>query len=261
MFEPRSLSPRVQTVREMYVPRARVLDCSRDFETLPPAQAEDLGLFVDSLEPASYPAAWLPDDAPQLLKRYSSSDFTVGMPGDGSIAWTTQTDPPVILVKPRIQGSPESFIDFLLAKALLEAGLEIPEHFLGFFKSSYLDLNVAVDLGPNSTYQIAAALYEAWCGLETRDYFVEWEETNPELAAAWRDAGSRVEGRISGLPSAVARGETDFADATELACSAIKHGLELPAPFGALDTAAYGDHGPEYAVKWAEKTFGALAED
>ncbi len=261
MFTPRSLSPRVETVREAYAPSARVFDCERDFEILPPAQAEDLGLFVDSLEPASYPAAWLPADAPKLLQRYASSDFTIGMPGDGSIVWTNQTAPPMVLVKPRIQGSPEPFVDFLLAEALLEAGLEIPEHFLGFFKSSYLDLDRAIPLNPNSTYQIAVALYNAWKGLETREYFTEWEETNPELATAWADAGAQLEGRVSNLPSAVAHGETNFADATELACSAIKHGLELPAPFGALDTAAYGDHGPEYAVKWAEKTFAALAEE
>jgi len=34
----------------------------------------------------------------------------------------------------------------------------------------------------------------------------------------------------------------------------VKHGLELPAPFAALDTEAYRDHGADYAVTWAEKT-------
>jgi len=56
----------------------------------------------------------------------------------------------------------------------------------------------------------------------------------------------------------VARGETTFPAATELACSAIKHDLDLPAPFAALDTLAYRDHGAEYAVRWAEKTVAAL---
>lgn len=257
MFERRSLSPSVETVRETYAPDARVLDCERDFETLPPAQAEGLGLFVDALEPASYPSEWLPADAPQLLRRYAGTDFTVGMPGDGSVVWTRQTDPPVLIVKPRIQGSPKPFIDFLIAEALVAVGIDIPEHFLGFFESSYRDLDQAVALDPNSTYQIGAALYDGWRGLETRERFAEWTETNPDLADAWHDAGSRLEGRVSNLPTALARGETDFADATELACSAIKHAIELPTPFSALDTAAYRDHGPEYAVQWAEKTFEA----
>ena len=51
-----------------------------------------------------------------------------------------------------------------------------------------------------------------------------------------------------------------FPEATEYACSAIKHGLELPTPFGALDTDAYREYGAEYAVTWAEKTVAALSE-
>lgn len=38
----------------------------------------------------------------------------------------------------------------------------------------------------------------------------------------------------------------------------MKHDLELPTPFDALDTAAYREHGPTFAVRWAEKTFAAL---
>lgn len=264
MFTARELSPPVAAIREEHVPDAVVVDCDRDFETLAPAQAEDLGLLVDSLEPATYPSAWLPEDAPELLARYASSDFTIGMPGDGSITWTHQTDPPTIIVKPRVEGSPEPFLDFLLAEALVEVGLEIPEHFLGFFEDEYRDLERATALDPAGTYQIAAALYDGWTGLHTREVFSAWDEddggTHPELADAWRDAGTRLEDRVSGLPGAVARGETDFADATELACAAIKHGLELPAPFDALDTDAYRDHGSDYAVTWAEKTFDALED-
>ena len=260
MFEARELSSPVEAVRDEHAPEALVFDCERDFETLPPEQAEELGLVVDSLEPASLAAAWLPADAPTLLARYASSDFTIGMPGDGSVVWTRQTDPPVVLVKPRVQGSPESFIDFLLAEAFVELGLSVPEHFIGFFEDDYEALDRAVELDPNSTYQIAAALYDGWVGLRTRDVFATWHDEVPELADAWQDAGDRLEGRVSDLPRAVARGDTDFADATELACAAIKHAIELPAPFAALDTEAYRDHGSAYAIRWAEKTFDALAD-
>jgi hypothetical protein len=40
----------------------------------------------------------------------------------------------------------------------------------------------------------------------------------------------------------------------------VKHDLDLPAPFSALDTAAYRDHGADYAVRWANKTFEKLDE-
>ncbi|PCR91954.1 DUF7089 family protein [Natrinema ejinorense] len=260
MFQARALSDRVEAVRETRTPDVQVLDCERDFETLAPAQAEDLGLLVDALEPASYPDAWLPDDAPTLLARYASSDFTIGMPGDGSVVWTRQTEPPIVLVKPRVEGSPESFVDFLIAEALVQVDLEVPEQFIGFFEETYRDLDRAVALDPNGTYQVAAALYDGWVGLQTREVFADWHDEHPELADAWQDAGTRLEDRVSGLPRAVARGETDFADATELACAAIKHAIELPAPFAALDTEAYLDHGPEYAVQWAQKTFDSLEE-
>ncbi|GAB3032324.1 DUF7089 family protein [Natronobiforma cellulositropha] len=260
MFSPRALSEPVESVRRAHAPEALVFDCTRDFETLAPAQAEELALVVDALEPATYPDSWLPDDAPRLLERYAGAEFTIGMPGDGSIVWTHQTEPPVVLVKARIEGSPEAFLDFLLAEALVEVGLGVPEHFLGFFETSYRDLDEAVPLDPAGTYQIAAALYDGWIGLETREVFAEWHSSQPALGDAWQDAGDRLSGRVETLPRAVARGETDFADAMELACAAIKHALELPAPFAALETEAYRDHGPTYAVRWAEKTFDALAE-
>ena len=260
MFERRPLSGPVDAIREEYASSALVFDCERDFETLPPAQAEELGLVVDSLSPASYPADWLPADAPTLVSRYASETFTIGLPGDGSVVWTRQTDPPVVLVKPRVEGSPESFVDFLLAEAFCELSHDLPEQCLGFFGESYSSFDEAVPLGPVDTYQLAAALFDAWTGLHTREEFATWHERHPAVAASWKDAGDRLEGRVDGLPGAVARGETAIGDAAELACNAIKHAIELPAPFAALDTTAYRDHGAPYAVRWAEKTFDALEE-
>jgi len=293
MFSERALSAPVETVRERHAPDALVLDTESDFETLDPAVAEDLGLLVDRLEPHRYPAAWLPDDAPALLSQYASSDFTIGAPGDGSVVWTRQTEPATVLVKPRIEGSPNAFVDFLLADAFVELGLDVtvpgveedgvdaggpgsppptsppPEHFLGFFREHYPDLANATPLDPAGTYQLAAALYDAWLGLHTRDVFAEWVGADGEggkgadddlahLGDAWQDAGDRLEGRLDGLAGEVARGETDFPDAAELACAAVKHALELPAPYAALDTEAYRNRGAPFAVKWAEKTFEAL---
>jgi hypothetical protein len=255
MFQARELPADLEAIREEHAPDAIVLDAASDFEMLPPAQAEDLGLLVDTLDPHTYPSEWLPEDAPALLRRYAGSDFTIGMPGDASVAWTRQTDPPVVIIKPRVEGSPDDFVDFLIAEALVEVGLDVPEQFIGFFEDQYCDLDAAVELDPNSTYQIAAALYDAWLGLHTRDVFAEWLDTRPRLGEAWQDAGERIEGRLADVPGAMARGETDFADATELACSSLKHALELPAPFTALDTEMYRDRGPDYAVTWAEKTF------
>lgn len=258
MFERRELSDQVAGVRAEHAPDALVLDVSADFETLPPAAAEDLGLLADGLDPAAYPREWLPDDAPSALVAYAGSDFTVGMPGDGTVTWTRQTAPPTVLVKKRAEGTPEGFLKFLLAEAFVQVGTDAPEHFLPFFGARYRDLDAVVPLGPADVYQIAAALYEAWLGLQTRETFCDWAETRPGLYEAWQDAGSRLEGRLSTLPRAVARGETSFAEATEYACSAVKHGLDLPAPFAALDTRAFVDHGADYGVRWADKTFEKL---
>jgi hypothetical protein len=260
MFESRDLPDDVAAVRAEHAPDSLVLDVEADFETIPPAAAEDLGLLADALDPATYPAAWLPDDAPQVLVQYAGSDFTVGMPGDGTVTWTRQTVPPAVLVKARATGTPDDFLDFLVAEAFVQLGTDAPEHFLPFFGDQYRELDAAVPLGPNDVYQVAAALYEAWLGLQTRATFEDWEETLPRLYEAWTDAGARLDGRLSTLPRAVARGQTSFADATEFACSAVKHGRDLPAPFAALDTAAYLEYGPEYAVRWARKTFERLDE-
>ena len=258
MFDRRDLDDDIAAVRDEHAPDAVVLDVAADFETVPPAAAEDLGLFADGLTPTSYPAEWLPDDAPSALVAYAGPDFTVGMPGDGTVVWTRQTTPPTVLVKKRAEGTPAGFRRFLLSEAFVQIGTGAPEHFLPFFADAYPDLDAAVPLGPGDVYQIAAALYDAWMGLQTRESFRAWDETSPRLFDAWADAGSRLEGRLSTLPGAVARGGTSFAEATEYACSAVKHGLELPAPFAALDTGAFVEYGPEYGVQWAQKTFEKL---
>lgn len=258
MFEQRALEDDLEAVRETHVPDAVVLRSAGDFETLSPERAMQLGAFVESFDPLTYDEAWVPPDAPAVLGRLAGGDVAIGAPGDGSIAWTRQTRPPVVIEKPRTEGSPPDFVDFLVAEALVEAGLDVPEHFLGFFQDSYRDLDDAVPLGPGDTYQVAAALFDAWVGLQTRDVFAVWPDEQPRLGEAWRDAGERLQPRVSSLSTAIAAGDTDLADGIELACSGIKHGLDLPAPFDALDVAAYRDRGASYAVTWAEKVFDAL---
>lgn len=260
MFDPRELSGELAGLRDEHAPGALVFDVQRDFETLPSSVAENLLAVVDSVAPVSYDKSWIPQDAPETLHRLGSDEFTIGAPGDGGVCWTRQTTPPVVFVKPRLTGSPEGFVRFLIAEALVEIGLECPEHFLGFFESSYRVLAESIPLSPSETYQLAAALYTAHVGLRTRDVFEDWSEPYPDLHAEWVDAGERLEPRLGDLSHAVATGRTDFADAAELACSAIKHGVDLPTPFAALDTVAYREHGAEFAVRWAQKTFAALAD-
>jgi hypothetical protein len=257
MFTERDLPADVAAVRETHAPDALVLNCERDFQTLAPAQAEELGLVTDSLDPLSYPEAWLPPDAPEELRQYAGEEFTIGAPGDGGVAWTRQTDPPIVLVKPRLTGSPDAFVDFLVAEALVEVGLDRPEHFLGFFGEEYPALADALGrrFDPETTYQVAAALYDAFLGLHTREAFADWEGAHDRLFDAWVDAGERLEPRLDELSTELSRGETKFGAAAELACSAVKHDLELPTPFGALDSLAYREYGAEFALQWAEKTF------
>jgi len=117
-------------------------------------------------------------------------------------------------------------------------------------------------LDGTAVYQIAAALFEGWVGCQTRAVFAGWaddDELEP-LYNAWVDAGQRLEPRLDDLSRAVAHNEMTFPEATEYACSAIKHELAIPTPFSALDTTAYRDHGAEYAVEWADKTFAELRE-
>jgi hypothetical protein len=258
MFDRRDLSDELAAVRDEHASDTLVLDTERDFETLDPAVAESLGPLCESLDPVSHPAEWLPTDAPEVLMNYASGSFTVGMPGDGGVAWTTQTHPPTVFVKPRLTGSPAPFIDFLVAEALVEIGLNEPEQFLGFFGAQYTDLDEATSLDPAGTYQLAVALYDAHLGRATHEIFANWEGDHPALHAAWADAGERLAPRLDDLPSEIAAGETAFPAAAELACSAVKHGLDIPTPFGALDTRAYREYGPDYAVEWATKTFAEL---
>ena len=273
MFERRALSDDLAAVRDEHAPSALVLDSEGDFETLPPSVAENLLPVVDGVDPATYDPSWVPADAPETLHRIAGGEFTVGAPGDGGVAWTRQTDPPTVFVKPRLEGSPGGFVDFLVAEALVEVGLGLPEQFLGFFEERYRALGEAVPLSPAGTYQLAAALFDAYVGLHSREVFASWGEGHPDLHGEWVDAGERLEPRLSDLTADVARGRTDFADAAELACSAVKHrrpnargddggppGPKLPSPFDALDAAVYREHGAAYAVRWAEKTFEALAE-
>ena len=260
MFDHRELSSPVAAIKDAYAPNAIILDVESDFETIPPAIAEGLGIFVESVTPSSYPTDWLPSDAPSPLIQYAGSEFTIGMPGDGTVTWTRQTTPPTILIKQRAAGTPTQFLEFLIAEAIVQIDTGVPEHFLPFFESAYTELDSAVPLGPAEVYQLAVALYDAWVGLQTRPMFNSWDETHPELYTAWHDAGNRLNDRLKELPGAVARGETGFADATEYACSAIKHDLELPTPFTALDTQAFLEYDAEYAVRWGRKTFEKLDE-
>ncbi|WP_435099206.1 DUF7089 family protein [Halarchaeum sp. P4] len=255
MFEQRDLHPDVAAVRDEHAPGALVYDTERDFEVLPTSALTDLMMVVDDVEPRGYRSAWLPDDHPEILDRLVGDDVIVGAPGDGSVTWTTQTTPPVVLVKPRVEGSPEDFVSFLVAEALVEAGLALPEQFLGFFGESYREFAAATPTDPTTTYQLALACYDAYVALHTRDVFETWAGEYAMLAEAWADAGERLQPRLDGLGRAVARGKTEFADAAELAAGGIKHGLDVPAPFDALDTLAYREHGAAYAVTWAEKLF------
>jgi hypothetical protein len=289
MFSARPLDDDLAAVRDRYAPDSPVIDVASDFETLPPAAAEDLGLFVDALDPASYPSEWLPESVPDLLRKHAGPAFTVGLPGDGTVVRTTQTDPQAVLVKRRAEGTPADFLAFLVAERLVQvdcdpapgavagaseaAGEGLPETFLPFFGPRYRDLDAAIrrpdpETGTSTTgfdasdvFQVANALFDAWVGLHTRDVFASWADEYPRLSDAWADAGDRLAGRLGDLSAEVARGDTDFASATEYACSAVKHDLDLPAPYAALDTTAYRDRGAAYAVTWAEKTFGALLDD
>lgn len=258
MFDSRALSGELAAVRDEHVPSTLVFETERDFETLDSVVAESLGPLCETLDPVSYPDSWLPPDAPDALWNYAGDIFTLGMPGDGGVAWTRQTTPPAVFIKPRLRGSPDEFVDFLVAEALVAVGLDEPEHFLGFFEARYRDLDAVTPLDSAATYQLAVALYDAYLGLSTHEIFAGWRDDYSNLHAAWVDAGERLEPRLADLPNELATGETAFPSAAELACSALKHEVEIPTPFGALDTRAYREHGPEYGVQWAEKTFEKL---
>lgn len=258
MFARRAIAGDLAAVRDAHAPGALVLDCEDDFGTLRPAVAESLLAVVDDVDPVEYVEAWVPADAPGALHRLASGAFTVGLPGDGGVAWTRQTDASTVLVKPRLAGSPDGFVEFLIAEALVEVGLDLPETVLGHFRDEYPILDAAIPLSAADTYQVAVALFDAYAGLHTRPVYESWAGDHDALHGEWMDAGTRLEPRLEDLAAAVNAGRTGFADATELACSAVKHGHELPAPFSALAAAAHRKHGAAFAVTWAEKTFDAF---
>jgi len=258
MFDERAIDGELDELRTEHAPDALVFDVEGDFETLPSSVSENLLTVVDGIDPLGYEASWVPDDAPETLRRVASGEFTIGAPGDGGVAWTRQTDPPIVLVKPRLEGSTEGFVDLLVAEALVEVGLDSPEHFLGFFGTRYRELADATPLSPADTYQLAVALFTAFVGRSTRPIFAGWDDEFPGLHAEWVNTGQQLEPRLAELSQDVALGRTEFPDAAELACSALKHDIEIPTPFDALDSAAYDQYGPEFAVQWAETTFDAL---
>lgn len=260
MFTDRELPSTLVSIREVHAPDTRCLDCERDFETVETPFLDDLATMADSLDPLSYPTEWIPGSSPELLTRIGGSDLVIGYPEHGSVTWTRQTDPPVVLIKPRARGSPAAFVDFLLAEAFVEIGTDLPEHFLGFFEDQYR-LFGEFDLDPADQYQLAAALYDAYVGLHTREVFESWADDHPDLHAAYVDAGERLAPRVTDVIREVGRGDTTFPDAAELACAGVKHGLDLPAPFDALDTSAYRTYGAEYAIRWTEKVLTATGED
>lgn len=260
MFERREVAGELAAVRAANAPGAIVLECAEEFGTLEPAVAESLLAIVDDVDPLEYDPAWVPDDAPAALHRLAGDEFTVGTPGAGGVAWTSQTDPATVFVKPRLAGSPDAFVEFLIAEGLVEAGLGLPETVLGFFRDDYQVLDTAVPLSPVDTYQIGVALFDAYVGLHTSEVFADWAGTHAALYDQWVDAGTRLEPRLAALPDAVGSGRADLADAVELACSGVKHDLELPDPFAPLETEAYRKHGAAFAVRWAERTVAGLGK-
>jgi len=253
MLSERSLSGALAAVRSARTPDAIVLDAERDFETLSPEGLSELREYVEGPTPHPAEADWLPEEAPELLGVLVGPDPVVGMPGDGAVAWTPRTDPPVVIVKGRTEGSPAAFMEFLLAEALVELGVDLPEHFLDFFGSDFPEFVEGLGADPATAYQIAVAVCEAYRGHHTRPVFEGWAGEHESLHDAWLDAGDRLDERLDGLAVEVAGGQTAFADAAELACAGVKHGLDVPTPFSPLGSAAFEEYGASFAVKWAEK--------
>jgi len=191
MFSTRPLDDDLDAVREAHAPGSPVLDVDADFETLPPAAAEDLGLFVDGLSPRRFRSSGS-DEVPDLLRKYAGPTFTVGLPGgNGTVVRTTQTDPADRARQAPRWDSPDDFLAFLIADRLVQIGVEptpgslpddtpssrLPESFLPFFGERYRDLDAAIrrpdpdtgasttGLGPTDVFQIATALFDAWIGV------------------------------------------------------------------------------------------------
>lgn len=253
MFAARDCSADVRALSEEVLAEGLIVDCAREFDVLSEELLYELALFTHDIDALSYSDDWIPDDAPAPIARLARPNPVVGRPGQGSVTWTRQFNPPLVIVKPRGRELPASFLDFLLAEALLVCSLELPEHPLGFFTDRYPTLQTMVG-DPDSAMRFANALYAAWVGLSIRPRFEAWADNHPALHAAWRNAGRLLSERVVELPELQARGEIDLLTATELASSALKHGHELPAPFDALDVDAFRTEGADYALRWLERT-------
>lgn len=258
MFEAYRPTGDLAALQAALEPTPLVLECERDFETLPTESVYELAMLTDDLAPLSVDPDWIPRDGPSHLQDLDDADPIIGLPGDGGVTWTRQTSPPAVLIKPRLAGAPTAFRDFLVAEALVQLREEVPETMLEFFGERYPALQTAANDDPDLAYRLGISLHDGWCGHVTRSTFAGWTDSFPDLHAAWVDAGDRVQPRLEELPGLLAAGEMGFGAATELACSAIKHDCALPAPFDALTVAAFRDHGPDFAVRWTERTLAEL---
>lgn len=258
MFHPYGLRDDLQELRDDLAAEVEILECDREFEAMPEDWVYELAFITESIDPVAYPGSWIPPNAPSAMGRYTRADPAIGLPGDGGVTWTVQTDPPLIFVKPRLTGAPEDFRDFLVAEAILQLSLEHPETAIAFFGESYPSLQEAAGDDPDLAFRLAVSLFDAWKGLETREQFRTWDGSYPRLHRAWADAGEQLQPRIDALPRLLSDGSLRFGEATELACSAIKHDLDLPSPFGALDVEAFRERGASFAVRWTETTVDQL---
>jgi hypothetical protein len=107
-------------------------------------------------------------------------------------------------------------------RALVELAADVPETGLSFLRADYPVFDAAVPLGPTDTDQLAVARRAAYGGLHARPAFRAWDGEQPGLHREWVDAGERLEPRLGDLTDDMTSGQTEFADAAELACSAIK---------------------------------------
>ncbi len=252
MFSERTLPDALERLRDEHAAGCLVLQCEQEFETMPAEWVYDLALVTEDIRPLSHPAAWIPEDAIPAIERTAGVDPAIGMPDDGSVTWTRQSEPPLVLVKPRASQLPDAFRQFLIAEALVEVGMGVPETPVCFFEERFPEVHAIMD-EPTAAFQVAAALRRAWIGRQTRNVFSAWDGAYPSLQQAWQDAGDRLAGRVEDIPTLLAENELAFAEATELACNAVKHGIALPAPFDALDVEAYVDQGAPYALRWLEE--------
>ena len=258
MFHPYGLREDLDDLRNELAPSTQILECDREFESMPEDWIYELAFVTDSIAPVTYPADWIPENAPSALDRYADTEPAIGLPGDGGVTWTANTDPSLVIVKPRLTGAPEDFRDFLVAEAILQLSLDHPETAIEFFGESYPALQTATNDNVDLTFRLAVSLFDGWQGLETREQFRKWADRYPRLHDAWADAGEQLQPRIDSLPMLLSNRSLRFGEATELACSAIKHDLDLPSPFAALDVAAYRERGSEFAVRWTERTLEQL---